>query len=499
MKRMIWTLSFSFLACLAATAQDPAPAASLGLPRASLGLPRPSESGLGPVLPVQAIKPAAGPAAPAPMPLAPVASAPIVPAPDPVMPSPYRFIDTRQPMPNAEESLGTPIGATSPPTGGVISTPPPIIGDNSLCPLPANAAPFLGDHFRLSAEYLMWWTSGFHAPPLVTTGPATSDGIIGQPGVSTLAGGGRVSPTFQSGARFGFDWFFGPRQVWGLDGHFFFLNNNTTNQTFTSDQYPTLARPFFNLNQSIPFSEIVASPGLITGGVNIQTSTSLIGGDINLRRKLYQDCSWCIDVFGGYRYLNLSEKLSILEASTIVPGAALPSTIPANLVGASAFDQFKTTNQFNGGQIGANFECTKARWVLSFRPSIALGETHSTLDIIGGQTLVYTTGTTSMPGGLLALNSNIGHYEKNTFAAVPEATFNLGYNLTDHCRVFVGYNFLYWSSVMRPGAQINPNLDVNRIPGFPATNTISTVAPGVPLKDQGFFAQGVNFGFMFRW
>jgi hypothetical protein len=508
MKQVLCGLSLVMAACSAARAQDESPKspanrpASLGVPHASLGMPQPSKSPAPGLLPAQHTEF-----------VQPAVVIPLVTAAGPVIASPYGQIDAPKPMPKTAEvkaeSAAAPLVDPTPsgpitsapmPSGPITSTPMVPTGDDAICPLPACAGPFVArDHFRLSAEYLMWWTSGVHAPPLVTTGPATSDGIIGQPGVATLAGDERVSPTFRSGARFGFEWFFGPRQVWGIDGHFFFLTTNTSNETFTSDQYPLLARPFFNVNQGIPFSEVVASPGLLTGAVNVHTSTSLWGADLNLRRNLYEGCAFNIDAFAGYRYLRLDDELSIQEYAAAVPGATLPATIPANFVNASAIDSFKTSNQFNGSQFGLNFECNKGNWVFTFRPSIAAGVTSSTLDVYGGQTSVFTNGIVSTPGGLLALNSNIGHYTHNSFAVVPEATFNIGYDVSRHCRLFVGYNMLWWSSVLRPGAQINPYLDVNRINGFPAANPITNTQPFVPLKDQSFFAQGLNFGLLFKW
>jgi hypothetical protein len=516
MKQMFLSLTVSFASCAFACAQSE-PAATLGMPRpaATLGMPRPASSDRAKVLPTNFSDPGLQlPGAPPALSGVPVVpSAPPVvnsapPALDPVSPSPYRLIDTPQRMPKnigVSDKFDSPLPTPSmvpPPKTGALAATPGLDCDDPFCPLPACLPTCANqDHFRLSAEYLMWWTPGFRAPPLVTTGPATSDGIIGQPGVSTLAGDERISPTFRSGVRMGFDWFFGPRQVWGLDGHFFYLGTNTSNETFSSDQYPLLARPFFNVNNNTPFSEIVASPGLLTGSIAIHTMTSLLGGDLNLRRKLFQNDAWTFDAFAGYRYLRLAESFKITEDVALAPGATnLPSTIPANFISASAYDKFSTLNNFNGSQVGLFTEYNLGRWSFNARSSIAMGVTTSSLDIIGSQTSVFTTGPVTTPSGLLALNSNIGHYEKNTFAVVPEGTFNIGYNVTQRCRLFVGYNVLWISSVLRPGDQINTNLDVNRIPGFPTTtSTLSSVTPYPSLHDRSFYAQGVNFGVMFHW
>ena len=79
---------------------------------------------------------------------------------------------------------------------------------------------------------------------------------------------------------------------------------------------------------------------------------------------------------------------------------------------------------------------------------------------------------------------------------VPEVGINLGYQFTNHIRGFIGYNFLYWSNVVRPGNQIdqavNPNLIPPSIPGGPSRPTFD-------FHGSDFWAQGINFGLDIRW
>ena len=64
------------------------------------------------------------------------------------------------------------------------------------------------------------------------------------------------------------------------------------------------------------------------------------------------------------------------------------------------------------------------------------------------------------------MQSNIGHFSQSQFAVVPEIGVKLGYQLTPNLRLQAGYNFLFWSNVVRPGQQIdtsvNPNLTAAR-------------------------------------
>ena len=132
------------------------------------------------------------------------------------------------------------------------------------------------------------------------------------------------------------------------------------------------------------------------------------------------------------------------------------------------------------------------------------GITHQELDIEGSQTrLVPGALPAVFNGGLLALNSNIGDRSRDVFSVVPEVGLTVGYQLTDHLKTFVGYNFLYWSNVIRPGDQIDTTIDVNRVPRFvPPGITVpdaGQIRPAVLFKETDFWAHGITAGFEYRW
>jgi len=67
-------------------------------------------------------------------------------------------------------------------------------------------------------------------------------------------------------------------------------------------------------------------------------------------------------------------------------------------------------------------------------------------------------------------------------------------------RLSVGYNFLCWSSVVRPGDQIDRVIDVSQIPnsGLNATPT-GLLRPAPLVRATDFWAQGITFGVEFRY
>ena len=128
------------------------------------------------------------------------------------------------------------------------------------------------------------------------------------------------------------------------------------------------------------------------------------------------------------------------------------------------------------------------------------------VEINGGQQLLTTTGAaTTVPGGLYALpGANIGRFTQNRFAVVPEVGLQLGYYLTPHWRFAVGYNFLYLSNLVRPAGQIDPGLDVTRIPNFnlpggPTVSPLPYVRPTPTFKETDLFLQGISFSLQFTW
>ncbi|MCE9530435.1 MAG: BBP7 family outer membrane beta-barrel protein [Planctomycetes bacterium] len=490
MKKVLWSLSISLATSLAASGQSPSvqPAASLGAPRASLGLPQPSRPTIAPILPANAeeILP------------------PIIPAQDFNPPSPYRFIDAPKPMPK-DASKDPNVVVPSKPATTTPALTSSALTEEPLFQLAPEAPPFINrDRLKFSAEYLAWWTNSYPTPALVTAGPASSDGALGQAGVTTLFGNqSETIPNFRSGVRFGYEYWCGKCRNWGFDGHLFFLSQSGSDNRFNSGTNTLLARPFDSLNTGGPSSEIVGFPGLFAGGIAVGNSSKIWGTDINLRRKFWQGERSYIDGLVGFRYLSLQESLRIEEQSTrLAPDANPVVGDPSQfIVSGHAFDQFSTSNQFYGGQIGAAFGCARGRWVLDLRTMLAIGSTTSIVQISGGQSNIMADGSNVVSqGGLLALNSNIGRHYREQFTIVPELTLNLGYNISDHCRVFVGYNILYWSNVLRPGDQIDTSLDVNRIPNFrPSPNIVPNARPAFLGRDRDFIAQGINLGLMLKW
>ena len=349
-----------------------------------------------------------------------------------------------------------------------------------------------------SAEYLVWFTKADHVPPLVTTGPPSSNGILGQPGTVVLFGGPHTSinDDVRQGGRFTLGYWLDDCHQCAIEGTYFFLGDETTNFNANSNAFPLLARPFFRANTNSEFSEIATGSGFATGSVSVQAPSSLWGAELNARHNLCCGCTYKVDGLAGFRYLDLAEGVHITE--NLIESPTQGQFANDHVV---VTDRFDTHNQFYGGQVGLDGEVRRGRFFVDLRGKVALGDNHQTLTIQGAQIITDPAGNVqTFRGGLLALPSNIGRFTSEHFSVVPELGVSLGYQVTDQLRVTVGYNLLYWTSVIRPGEQIDRVVDETQIPNFGAIHPpAGQNRPMVLFKQSDYWAQGLTFGLEFRY
>jgi hypothetical protein len=226
--------------------------------------------------------------------------------------------------------------------------------------------------------------------------------------------------------------------------------------------------------------------------------------EANLVGNLYRDDAFSWDVLAGYRYLNLLEDITSGGVSTGLnntPVAFGGQFFPPPSA-TSLYSQFRTRNQFNGGQIGARVECHQDRLFASLTGTFGFGVNNANVQINGLSSLALGTPTPvmSFPGAPLALLSNVGNRGHNLFSFVPELDAKVGYQVTSRVTAFVGYNVLCWSAVARPGYQINPLVTTTQVPTSPTFTGVYANAQPQPLfRNSQFWAQGVKVGVEIRF
>jgi hypothetical protein len=349
----------------------------------------------------------------------------------------------------------------------------------------------------IGADYLLWWTKGDRLPALVASGSPTDlvPGALGQPGTQVLFGGDYNSRV-RSGVRVRGGYWFTPDQTFGLDGTFFFVGGQSASFDDSSDGVPVLTRPFFNVNSGREDAFIVAYPGRQAGDVQGALSTRLWGADANLRGMLFRGASYQVNLLGGFRFLDLHDALGMQENDTI-----LPTNINNPLVWTTVTDHFHTSNQFYGGQLGADMMWSRGRFFIDVLGKVALGVSVEHAGINGWTAYSTSAGQNGLFGiGAMALPSNIGSYGQSRFAVVPEFGINFGYALTSHIRLTFGYTFLYWSDVFRAGDQIDRGVNPTQIAAVIGRGpAIGPARPGFTFQSTDFWAQGLNFGLQFRY
>ena len=369
------------------------------------------------------------------------------------------------------------------------------------CPLEACGCPACGPEGRcwVGAEYLLWRIRGDSLPPLLTTSPAGTPraeaGVLSTPGTVTLFGNSTANEDWRSGGRVWAGSWLDCEQRWGVEANYFMLEDARTHFDAASDGNPILARPFFNALTGRPDAELIAFPGVSTGSFSAAETTSLLGAGVWLRRNLCCGECYRLDALVGYRYLRLSDRLGIHEDLTSTD--ATSTTVPLG-TRVDVADQFDATNDFHGVDLGLAGEVRRGRWVLEGVAKVALGTNVSKLNA-NGSTAITVPGFPTLieSAGLLAVSSNSGHFSADRFGVVPEVGIKVGYQVTPHLRALVGYEFLFWNDVVRPGSQIdpvvNPNLLAPATPGGPAR-------PAPRFGDTvDLWVHGVSFGLEFRF
>jgi hypothetical protein len=371
----------------------------------------------------------------------------------------------------------------------------------------------------LDADYLLWWLSPAPSgPALLTTGTLTSpttlgSGILGTPGTSILAGNGNLNTGPYSGFRIGGGWI-NCDNSFGLEGNFFYLAPQGTQETFSSDSSgnPLLARPIIDARTGSETVLFVSAPNAFNGSFTVNSTTSLFGFDANMLLPWYrcyacddQDLGYYLTPVAGFRYLNLRDDLTMSQSSNVLlDGVGFFNGQPITNGGnVSLTDDFRTLNQFYGGQIGLKAGLTWWRFTLNGTAKVALGSMREEANISGSTTGYNATFgvTQTVPGGLYALSSNIGSYSRNMLAVVPEGTLNFAVEITPQIKLTVGYTMLYISNVARPGDLIDRTVNNTLLPSSQSYNPSipGPQRPGFTWSGTDFWAQGINVGLSLRF
>lgn len=340
-------------------------------------------------------------------------------------------------------------------------------------------------HVWFIGEGLYWWTKASPVPvPLIT--PLDP---LGQPSSPPLLGNQDIDQGGRGGGRFTLGFTLDDAQVWALEFNYLFLATSAVTQTVHSDAGPgsaTLVLPYFDPTLPGESFTYLANPGFYSGTAGLRAREYLQSGEINLWFTAEKTNSTRLDLLGGFRWLDLEERLTLFTDS---PNLAQDDIF-------QTYDDFQTSNNFYGGQIGLRGTYDDPRFYLNATAKLGLGATVERVRANGGTFIANAGGAYEFPGGYLTQPTNIGIQSRSRFAVVPEVGVNCGIKLAPWANLIVGYSFLYVSSVARPGEQIDRVINPTQAPSisgnFPALS--GPARPALAVNDTDYWAQGVNFG-----
>jgi len=412
-----------------------------------------------------------------------------------------QYLDPNQPM------MSTPVVAPFPGLGN-LGLDPAELARPPEAPIESIARTSVKDDcFWIGIDYIAAWTKHMPTPPLVTTGFAgdlPAPGALGEPTTQVLFGGhplafGNPASGMHAEAGIWLD----QDNRFSLDVGGFFLPRTFNRFALQSDANgnPTITRPVINASTGAEEVLIDALPGVpaqflpavASGGTSISASQELWGFETNARYHAFLGRYLHAEGLMGFRYLQLNEDLSIRDNTTGFSNGAfsfLGNPVPAG-VQITDFDYFKTTNQFMGFQLGGRLRWDFGRYFFDLTGKAAVGANQETVFINGATSVAGVTA----PGGVLALPSNMGNHNTTSVCFVPELGINAGVNLTRWCRLHAGYNFLFMSSVVRPGDEVSRTINPNQLPTDPGFGL--TAGPPQPLfafHQSDFWVQYFNLG-----
>jgi hypothetical protein len=365
-------------------------------------------------------------------------------------------------------------------------------------------------------DYLMWWARRGSTPPLVSTGPLTDPfpGALGQPGTTVLFGNNGLNFGQFNGLRLETGFWTDRSQSLGFELGGFFTERRTSQFSLAGDAngQPFFGRPFIEAASGAPnlffvsqnFPNPVLAAG-ITGRIDVSGGSRVWGWEANGVTNLNSSQSLRTDLLAGVRSVGLDENLAIGESiSSVFPAggnvflAGLPIPPGASVHTA---DLFQTQNRFYGPQVGGRVSWNRGPLLVAATTKLAMGVTQELVELEGRSSLVANGAVTQVvPGSVYVVGSNAGRYFRDQFGVIPEFRLDLGYRVAEQLIARLGYTFLYWNQVARPGSQIDPVVSPTQVPSdFAYAPGTGPLRPTFRMHESDYWTMGLNLGVEYRY
>jgi hypothetical protein len=349
------------------------------------------------------------------------------------------------------------------------------------------------DDYWFSAAYLGYTfkPAPLGTPLLTTTDPAG--------GTRALVGAADASLGWTSGLALSGGVWLDDRHTIGFELGGFLTGRRASATEVAAAPGQTLTRPFVDALTGAPAQFFVSAPGFLDGTFVASATAQLGGTDTRLVWNLTHSRQLTIDVFAGFRYLDLDETLLLTQFTRpvgtgiiLLNGVSYDNGTPLVIT-----DRFRTRNQFYGGEVGARAEWRLGPAFLGVNSTVGFGPTHQVVETDGQSQVPGVV----VPGGFLVVpGGNAGRNVTNRFAMMTQVGAELGVYLTGRARLSLGYDLLYLGSVARPGDQIDQVVNTRLVPTTRRFGSLSGVASPLPTGGRtDFSAQGLRVGLEFRF
>ena len=395
-------------------------------------------------------------------------------------------------------------------------------GSCSCCTgTPTGGDSFVGAPGRIwfRGDYLHWWTSGAHLPKMVST--LTPDLVT----PSTIFGDRTVYNGDHDGYLVNFGMWLDCDHSWGVEMDYFDVNSRSTSYDsgFTDgydahgNSYP-IVRLVYDPTISALGADYIGLPsappgteGYTVGRITVDTSSYFQSAGVTLRREL-QACEWAtdnrqvnwtdpsartfrLDMIGGYRFARLIDSVNE-DTNSFVYNALEPNYLWAY----HYVNDWRTVNNFNGGELGLNGVYTVGRWSLDVVGKAAIGVNNEYASVYMQNTIDKSNA--GGPGPTTTNPNPLQELSRNRFSTMPKLTLTGGYQVTDHVKITAGYDLLYWSAVARAANQIAVATTSNPVTSGYPYGTVLDNWSGLPKptwNETHYFAQGLHMGAELRY
>lgn len=344
-----------------------------------------------------------------------------------------------------------------------------------------------------SGEFVMWWTKERSLPPLAATAASVANDYD-TANQTVLFGGDDYADGLGHGGRLTVGKWLGDSRELALVGKFTAFRADDAEFSAASDGLTNLAIPFINAQTGDPSALLIGftpdngGTAFASGDLAIQDRIDTVAFEAYAQSLIYARAGRRLDVIGGYHAMRLDNSLSVVSNSISLDPIFLAPVGTRTTIS----DIFEGRNEFHGGSLGLNFNADYGRWWINAMGKVSFGNMRQSV-VIDGLTVIDAPGNPLevRDEGLFAVGTNQGRYERDRAAYIPEASLTIGYKLRENLGVSMGYSFMYVSSVVLAGDQLDTTVNVSQLNGGPL------VGPAAPLfqgfRDTDFWMQGLNF------